>query len=193
MTSGTRNKTAEKLVEALDTRSIVLVGLMGAGKTSVGRRLAQRLGLSFADADAEIERAAGKTIPEIFADHGEAEFRNGEKRVISRLLDEGPQILATGGGAFMDSETRQNIADRGLSVWLNADVDLLLKRVKRRSNRPLLAQGDPKETLNRLIEERYPVYALADVEVMSKDAPHQRIVTSIVKALQAYFDQGKPE
>ena len=193
MTSGTRNKTAEKLVEALDTRSIVLVGLMGAGKTSVGRRLAQRLGLSFADADAEIERAAGKTIPEIFADHGEAEFRNGEKRVISRLLDEGPQILATGGGAFMDTETRQNIADRGLSVWLNADVDLLLKRVKRRSNRPLLAQGDPKETLNRLIEERYPVYALADVEVMSKDAPHQRIVTSIVKALQAYFDQGKPE
>ena len=193
MTAGTRNKTAEKLVEALGTRSIVLVGLMGAGKTSVGRRLAQRLGLSFADADAEIERAAGKTIPEIFADHGEAEFRNGEKRVISRLLDEGPQILATGGGAFMDTETRQNIADRGLSVWLNADVDLLLKRVKRRSNRPLLAQGDPKETLNRLIEERYPVYALADVEVMSKDAPHQRIVTSIVKALQAYFDQGKPE
>ena len=193
MTSGTRNKTAEKLVEALDTRSIVLVGLMGAGKTSVGRRLAQRLGLSFADADAEIERAAGKTIPEIFADHGEAEFRNGEKRVISRLLDEGPQILATGGGAFMDTETRQNIADRGLSVWLNADVDLLLKRVKRRSNRPLLAQGDPKETLNRLIEERYPVYALADVEVMSKDAPHQRIVTSIVKALQTHFDQGTPE
>lgn len=189
MTTATVNRNAEKLVDALGTRSIVLVGLMGAGKTSVGRRLAQRLGLEFADADAEIERAAGKTIPEIFADHGEAEFRSGEKRVIARLLDEGPQILATGGGAFMDSETRDNISEKGLSVWLNADVDLLLKRVKRRSNRPLLAQGDPKATLNRLIEERYPVYALADVEVMSKDAPHQRIVTAIMKALREHFDQ----
>ena len=189
MTTATLNRNAAKLVGALGSRSIVLVGLMGAGKTSVGRRLAQRLGLEFADADAEIERAAGKTIPEIFADHGEAEFRSGEKRVIARLLDEGPQILATGGGAFMDSETRSNISEKGLSVWLNADVDLLLKRVKRRSNRPLLAQGDPKETLNRLIDERYPVYALADVEVMSRDAPHQRIVTAIMKALKEHFDQ----
>ncbi|MEM7428127.1 MAG: shikimate kinase [Pseudomonadota bacterium] len=180
---------AARIVDALANRSIVLVGLMGAGKTSVGRRLAQRLDLPFEDADAEIERAAGKTIPEIFADHGEAEFRNGEKRVIARLLDNGPQILATGGGAFMDGETRDILAAKALSVWLNADVDLLLKRVKRRSNRPLLAQGDPKQTLNRLIAERYPVYALADIEVMSKDAPHQRIVSAIVKALQAHFAQ----
>ena len=189
MPAARQNRAAEKLVGSLQDRSIVLVGLMGAGKTSVGRRLAQRLDLPFADADAEIERAAGKTIPEIFSDHGETEFRNGEKRVIARLLDSGPQILATGGGAFMDKETRDNIAERALSIWLNADVDLLLKRVKRRSNRPLLAQGDPKETLNRLIEERYPIYAMADIEVVSKDAPHQRIVSAIIRALQDHFDK----
>ncbi len=189
MAASKSNRAAEQLVSSLGDRSIVLVGLMGAGKTSVGRRLAQRLDLPFSDADSEIERAAGKTIPEIFSDHGEAEFRNGEKRVISRLLDSGPQILATGGGAFMDSETRAEIAAKGLSIWLKADVDLLLKRVKRRSNRPLLAQGDPRETLNKLIEERYPVYALSDLVVMSKDAPHQRIVSAMVKALLAYFDE----
>lgn len=174
----------QELVDALDGRSIVLVGLMGAGKTSVGRRLAQRLDLPFVDTDTEIERAAGKTIPEIFADHGEDEFRSGEKRVIARLLEAGPQILATGGGAYMDPETRNNIAASGVSVWLSGDLDLLVKRVKRRSNRPLLAKGDVRKTLADLIEVRYPVYALADIEVASRDVPHQRIVNAIIKALK---------
>ncbi len=175
----------EELAEALGGRSIVLVGLMGAGKTSVGRRLALRLDLPFVDTDAEIERAAGKTIPEIFADHGESEFRSGEKRVIARLLEAGPQVLATGGGAFMDPDTRENISASGISVWLSGDLDLLEKRVKRRSNRPLLENGDVRQTLSDLIEVRYPVYALADIEVESRDVPHQRIVSAIVKALKA--------
>lgn len=180
------------MVSALDGRSIVLVGLMGAGKTSVGCRLAQRLDLPFADADSEIERAAGKTIPEIFADHGEEEFRSGEKRVIARLLEEGPQILATGGGAFMDEETRNNIKTQGISLWLSADLDLLYKRVKKRSNRPLLAQGDVKETLQKLIDVRYPVYAQADVEVASRDVPHQKIVSTIIKELKAKLSSTEP-
>lgn len=180
------------MVSALDGRSIVLVGLMGAGKTSVGCRLAQRLDLPFADADSEIERAAGKTIPEIFADHGEEEFRSGEKRVIARLLEEGPQILATGGGAFMDEETRNNIKTQGISLWLSADLDLLYKRVKKRSNRPLLAQGDVKETLQKLIDVRYPVYAQADVEVASRDVPHQKIVNTIIKELKAKLSSTEP-
>ena len=182
----------QELVDALNGRSIVLVGLMGAGKTSVGRRLAQRLDLPFVDTDTEIERAAGKTIPEIFADHGEEEFRSGEKRVIARLLDEGPQILATGGGAYMDPETRQNIAASGVSVWLSGDLDLLVKRVKRRSNRPLLAKGDVRKTLSELIEVRYPVYALADIEVASRDVPHQRIVNAIIKALKSALSKTEP-
>ncbi len=180
------------MVSALDGRSIVLVGLMGAGKTSVGRCLAQRLDLPFADADSEIERAAGKTIPEIFADHGEEEFRSGEKRVIARLLEEGPQILATGGGAFMDEETRNNIKTQGISLWLSADLDLLYKRVKKRSNRPLLAQGDVKETLQKLIDVRYPVYAQADVEVASRDVPHQKIVSTIIQELKAKLSSTEP-
>lgn len=174
----------KELAEKLNGRSIVLVGLMGAGKTSVGRRLAQRLDLPFVDTDTEIERAAGKTIPEIFADHGEDEFRSGEKRVIARLLEDGPQVLATGGGAFMDPETRQNVVASGVSVWLSADVDLLEKRVKRRSNRPLLAHGDVRKTLSDLIKVRYPVYAEADIEVESRDVPHQRIVSAIVGKLK---------
>lgn len=181
-----------ELAEALNGRSIVLVGLMGAGKTSVGRRLAQRLDLPFVDTDTEIERAAGKTIPEIFADHGEDEFRSGEKRVIARLLEEGPQVLATGGGAYMDAETRENITAAGVSVWLSAGVDLLEKRVKRRSNRPLLAQGNVRETLSDLIEIRYPVYAQADIEVESRDVPHQRIVSAIIAKLKAKLMETDP-
>jgi len=164
-------------------QSIVLVGLMGAGKTTVGRRLAERLGLPFVDADLEIERAAGKTIPEIFADHGEAYFRDGERRVIARLLDNGPQVLATGGGAFMNAETRKLIAGRGLSVWLRADLALLMKRVRRRSNRPLLDTTDPEAVMRRLIDERYPVYAEAAITIDSRDLSHNVIVNDLLQAL----------
>ena len=167
-------------------RSIVLVGLMGAGKTTIGRRLAQRLDLPFVDADVEIERAASQTIPEIFERHGEAAFREGERRVIARLLDGGPQVLATGGGAFMDETTRANIAARGLSVWLRADLDVLMRRVLRRNNRPLLKQGDPHATMERLMGERYPVYAQADVTVESIEGPHEIVVDDIIRQIDAY-------
>ncbi|MBL8701280.1 MAG: shikimate kinase [Alphaproteobacteria bacterium] len=167
-------------------RSIVLVGLMGAGKSSIGRRLAQRIGLEFLDADQEIERAAGCTIEEIFARFGEPEFRAGERRVIGRLLEErGPIVLATGGGAFMDPETRARIRERGVSVWLRADLDVLYRRVARRNNRPLLKQGNPREILERLIGVRYPVYAEADVTVESDDSPPETTVEKVIEALRA--------
>ena len=168
---------------ALKDRSIVLVGLMGAGKTTIGRRLAARLDLPFVDADQEIEKAAGMSISDIFATHGEAHFRDGERKVIARLLGDGPQVLATGGGAFMDSITRANIARSGVSVWLSADLDILMERVSRRNNRPLLQQDDPKSVMRRLIEERYPVYALSDITVESRDAPHDAIVADLLDSL----------
>ena len=164
-------------------KTIVLVGLMGAGKTSVGRRLAARLGLRFVDADAEIESAAGMTIADIFATHGEAHFRDGERRVIARLLDDRGQVLATGGGAFMDPDTRQHISEKAISVWLKADLDVLFKRVSRRKTRPLLNKSDPKAVLEQLIRERYPVYAEADVTIESVDAPHEVMVEKILSAL----------
>ena len=169
--------------EQLGSRCIVLVGMMGAGKSSVGRRLASRLELPFFDADTEIERAAGMTIPEIFAARGEAEFRDGERRVIARLLAEGPIVLATGGGAFMSPETRQRIAELGVSVWLKADFDVLMRRVRKRSNRPLLRTADPEATLRKLIDDRYPVYGLADITIHSRDVPHDVVVQEIVDAL----------
>jgi len=175
----------EPLMAALGRRSIVLVGMMGAGKSSIGRRLAQRLGLSFVDADAEIETAhAGVTIAEIFATYGEPYFRSGEQRVIGRLLDSGPQVLATGGGAFMNANTRAAIREKGMSVWLKADFDVLMRRVKRRAtaDRPML-QGDPAQRIRALMDERYPVYAEADVTVISRDVPHDAIVNEIVSAL----------
>lgn len=171
--------------ERLGPRSIVLIGLMGAGKTAVGRRLANRLDLPFIDADTEIEAAAGGTISEIFAEHGEAYFRQGERKVIGRLLDSGPQVLATGGGAFMAPETRASIKAHGISVWLRADLKVLLKRVGRRDNRPLLAAGDPGEVMKRLMEKRYPVYAEADVTVESRDVPHDMMVGTVIDALAA--------
>ncbi|HEX5932073.1 MAG TPA: shikimate kinase [Methyloceanibacter sp.] len=171
--------------EALGPRSIVLIGLMGAGKTAVGRRLANRLDLPFIDADTEIEAAAGGTISEIFVEHGEAYFRQGERKVIGRLLDSGPQVLATGGGAFMAPETRASIKAHGVSVWLRADLKVLLKRVGRRDNRPLLAAGDPGEVMKRLMEKRYPVYAEADVTVESRDVPHDMMVGTVIDALAA--------
>ncbi len=167
----------------LGKRAIVLVGLMGAGKSSVGRRLAEKLDIPFVDADHEIEIAAGKTIPEIFNDHGEDYFRDGECRVIMRLLENGRQVLATGGGAYMNSESRQRIRDLGISIWLKADLDLLLKRVSKRNDRPLLKHDDPASVLKRLIDLRYPVYALADVQVESRDVQHGQMVNDVIRAL----------
>ena len=169
--------------KALGPRSVVLIGLMGAGKTAVGRRLANRLDLPFIDADTEIEVAAGASISEIFAEHGEAYFRQGERKVIARLLENGPQVLATGGGAYMNPDTRANIKAHGLSVWLKADIKVLMKRVGRRDNRPLLAAGDPEKVMKKLMEERYPIYAEADVTVESRDVPHDVIVGAVIDAL----------
>lgn len=175
-------------------RSLVLVGLMGAGKSSVGRRLAQVIGFDFIDADTEIEKAAGATIPEIFAEHGEAAFRDGERKVIARLLEQCGTVLATGGGAYMNAETRERIRARGISIWLKADLDVLVKRCARRTHRPLLQNGDMRATLARLMDERYPVYADADITVLSGDGPHDDVVTQILQQLpQAYRDLAATE
>ncbi len=175
--------------DRLGRRSIVLVGLMGAGKTTVGRRLARRLGLPFVDADAEIERAAGKTIPEIFEEDGEAFFRAGEERVIARLLEGGPQVLATGGGAWMSAATRARVREKGVSVWLKADLDILMERVSRRPGRPLLKAPNPRKVMQALMETRYPVYAEADVTVESRNVPHQVIVNDIIRAVGRWLER----
>lgn len=177
------------ILSRLNDRSIVLIGLMGAGKTTIGRRLAKKLNMSFADADTEIEKAAGKTVPEIFEEHGEQYFRDGERRVIDRLLQEHPRILATGGGAYMNEATRATIAERGISVWLKADFDLLMKRVRKRSNRPLLKTGDPETVMHKLIEERYPIYGEANIVVESKDVPHDQIVIACIETLACHLRQ----
>jgi shikimate kinase len=182
------NNQTEAVIDRLRGRSIVMVGLMGAGKTTIGRRLAQRLGLPFVDADKEIEVAAGKTIQEIFDDHGEEYFRSGEARVISRLLDEEQKVLATGGGAFMDPATREIIADKAVSVWLSGDLALLMKRVRRKSHRPLLKAPDPEAVMQRLIDERYPTYAQADCRVESRDVPHAYIVDDVLSSLAGTED-----
>jgi shikimate kinase len=170
----------------LANKTIVLVGLMGAGKTSVGRRLAARLERDFLDADSEIEEAAGMSIADIFTTHGEAHFRDGERKVIARLLDEQGQVLATGGGAFMDPDTRALIKRQAVSVWLKADLDVLFQRVSRRSTRPLLNQENPKGVLEGLMHERYPIYAEADITVVSDDIPHEDMVERIVAALEGH-------
>ncbi len=164
-------------------RTVVLVGLMGAGKTTVGRRLAARLGVPFVDADAEIEAAAGCSIAETFDRHGEAAFRDGERRVIVRLLQNPPHVLATGGGAFVDPRTREKIHDKAISVWLRASLDVLVARCSRRHHRPLLERGDPRQILADLMAERYPVYGEANVVVDSVDGPHDELVDKIVEAL----------
>lgn len=173
----------ETLKTMLGERTIVLVGMMGAGKSSVGRRLAAMLQWKFVDSDHEIEAAADMTIPEIFAKHGEADFRSGEERVIARLLKNKCQILATGGGAFMNAQTRQEISKHAISVFIKADLDLLFERVSRRSNRPLLQTDDPKGTLSALIDERYPTYELCDVTVNSTDVPQDQMALQIADAL----------
>jgi shikimate kinase len=171
----------------LKTRPLVLVGLMGSGKTSIGRRLAARLALPFMDSDAEIEQASGMSIPEIFERHGEQYFREGEVRVISRLATRGPIVLATGGGAFMNPATRATLHEKAITLWLNADVDLLFKRVAKRPNRPLLKTKDPYATLQGFIETRYPFYAQAEITVVSQDVPHEEMVEVCLTALRHYL------
>ena len=176
---------AARVAAALGGRSVVLVGMMGAGKTSVGKRLAAKLGLPFVDADAEIEAGAQLTISEIFERFGELYFREGERKVIARLLNGGPLVLATGGGAFMNPATRDHIAKRGVSIWLRPSFDILLARVRKKSNRPLLKTADPEQTLRRLLEERTPTYALADFTIESVDGSHDTVVDAIMRRLDA--------
>jgi shikimate kinase len=173
---------AMSIEPALRGRTIALVGLMGAGKSSIGRRLALALDLPFKDADEEVERAAARSIPEIFEYLGEAAFRDGERRVIARLLDDPPHVLATGGGAFMNAETRALIRQKAISIWLKADLEVLLRRVARRTDRPLLKDGDPRAVLEALSRERDPIYGLADIRV---ESAHQATVQAIIDALRA--------
>jgi shikimate kinase len=181
-------EAAAAIRNRLGRRSIVLVGMMGVGKSSVGRRLGARLGIPFADADTEIEKAAGMSIADIFARHGEADFRSGEARVIARLLESGPQVLATGGGAFMNVKTRDAIRAKGVSIWLKAEFEVLLRRIsKRRNERPLLQTDDPAETLRTLLAEREPIYAQADLTVHSRDVSHDAIVADIMTALASFL------
>ncbi len=182
----TRNQMTQVLDKTLPVlrRPLVLIGMMGAGKTTIGRRLAERLEAEFVDADREIEAAAGRSIPEIFEEFGEAHFRDGERRVIARLLEAEPFILATGGGAFMDEETRALIATQATSLWLRADLDLLWARVSKRSHRPLLHTENPRQTLADLVERRYPVYAQADLVVDSLDGPKDDTVNACIDALR---------
>ncbi len=180
--------SAAAILPLLGRRSIVLVGMMGVGKSSVGRRLAARLSIPFVDADTEIEKAAGMSIADIFARHGEPYFRSGEARVIARLLEGGPQVLATGGGAFMNADTRALIKVKGVSIWLQADFDVLSRRIsKRRNERPLLQTADPAETLRTLLAEREPTYALADLTVQSREVAHETIVADIMTALASFL------
>ena len=180
--SASASQEAE-ITAALGTRSVVLVGMMGAGKSTIGRRLSARLRLPFLDADSEIEAAAGMSIPDIFESHGEPHFRDGEARVIARLLDSGPAVLATGGGAFLREDTRSRIRSKAVSIWLKADAEVIMRRVKRRADRPLLQTADPAATVGRLIDEREPVYQHADLTIWSRDVPHEKIVDECIEAL----------
>ena len=181
-----------EIASALGKRCIVLIGMMGAGKSTIGRRMAARLRLPFVDADTEIETAAGMSIPDIFETHGEPHFRDGEARVIARLLDGGPAVVATGGGAFMREETRARIRDKAVSIWLKADAEIIMKRVRRRSDRPLLQNADPEGTVSRLLGEREPVYGTADLIILSRDVPHDRIVDECIEALHAKLCMAAP-
>jgi shikimate kinase len=185
--------SAAAILALLGSRSIVLVGMMGVGKSSIGRRLATRLGVPFVDADSEIEKAAGMSIADIFARHGEADFRSGEARVIARLLDGGPQVLATGGGAVMNADTRVAIKAKGVSIWLSAEFDVLMRRInKRKNDRPLLQTADPEATLRELLVVREPIYAQADLTVQSREVPHDAIVAEIMTALAAFLNAPGP-
>ena len=180
-------KLAADIAQGLGTRTLVMVGLMGCGKSSVGRRVASRLQVPFVDADDEIEKRAGQSIEDIFSEHGEAFFRDREKLVIASLLDQGPMVLATGGGAFIAPETREVIKKTSISVWLKADLPILMRRVSRRSNRPLLNTKDPEAVMRELIDTRYPIYSDADITIESRDVPHDVIVGDILTATAAYI------
>lgn len=185
------NEKAETVRQLLDTKVVVLVGLMGAGKSTVGRKVATMLGLPFRDVDNEIEAVSRMTIPELFETYGEEEFRDLERRVILRLLDDGPMVLATGGGAYMNAETRAAIAQAGVSIWLNAELDVLMDRVSRRQNRPLLKNDDPRGVMERLMKERYPVYALADLHVMTRDDKKEVIAAELIDVLTAHLEKER--
>lgn len=180
---------AERIAALLGSRNVILVGMMGAGKTSVGRRLSHLLHIPFVDADAEIERAANLSIPEIFAHYGEEHFREGERRVIARLLSGGPKVVATGGGAFMSEETRRACRETGITVWLKAEVPVLMERVRKKGNRPLLDRPDPEAVMRELLATREPVYALADIVVTSRDVPHNSVVADIIDALERHLSE----
>lgn len=188
-TKATQENPLGSLVSNLGDKSIVLIGMMGSGKSSVGKRLAASLNLPFVDADTQIEKAANMTIAEIFETQGEAVFRSGEARVITRLLGEGPQILATGGGAWMNEFTRNQVSQNGVSVWLDARLDVLMERVGRRSNRPLLKTQNPRQVMSDLLETRNPFYAQSDIKITSRAVPHEVIVDEISDALKRHFEE----
>ncbi len=185
---GQRDERAARIFAALRARPVILVGLMGAGKSSLGKRLAMRLNVPFSDADTEIEIAAKMSIREIFERHGEAYFRDGERRVVARMLKDGCRVLATGGGAFMNAQTREAIMGTGISIWLNAEIEVLMRRVRRRADRPLLQGPDPEGTMRRLIAARYPIYALADIIVMSGEISQEDVLEDVLLALELYLD-----
>ena len=185
--AASRQARAEDLAEQLAGKPLVLVGMMGAGKTTVGRRLAARLNRQFLDSDEEIEKAAQMTIPEIFEQRGEPEFRAGETRVIARVLKDAGIVLATGGGAFVNEETRALVKGEAISIWLKAEADILFERVSRRSNRPLLKTANPRATLEKLIEDRYPIYAEADVTVISRDVPQDVVAGDVIDAVLGFL------
>jgi shikimate kinase len=187
-----RDGEKQELLALLGGRPIVLVGMMGAGKTTVGRRLAARLDRKFVDSDEEIEQAAGMSIDDLFRAHGEPEFRAGEARVVARLLREDNIVIGTGGGAFVNPDTRALVRERGVSVWIKADFELLFARVSRRATRPLLKTADPRKTLKQLIEARYPLYAEADVAVLSSEVPQDQVAGEIIAALTAFLSAGRP-
>lgn len=183
------NGEAPIIHQLLGSRVVVLVGLMGAGKSTVGRKVATMLGLPFRDADTEIENVSRMSVPELFEAYGEEEFRDLERRVILRLLDAGPMVLATGGGAYMNEETRSSIARAGISIWLNAELDVLMERVSRRQNRPLLQNDNPRGVMQSLMEQRYPIYAQADIEIMSRDDKKEVIAAEMIDALAAHLEK----
>lgn len=185
-------RTAARLLSNLDGRSLVLVGLMGAGKSTIGKRVADILNVPFRDADVEIEKAAQMSVAELFENYGEPEFRELERRVIMRLVKDGPTVLATGGGAYIHEETRQAIAENGISIWLNADIDVLMERVSRRQTRPLLKHPDPKSVMEKLMKERYPVYAKANLTVSSHKGRRDVVARDVIRTVYNHLhQQGK--
>lgn len=187
----TSEETVAGILTLLGRRSIVFIGLMGAGKTAIGRKVAATLGLPFLDSDQEIEAVSRMTVPELFERYGEPEFRSLEQRVIARVLEQGPQVLSTGGGAYMNGATRALIAEEGVSVWLKADIDVLMDRVSKKQNRPLLKNADPRGVMQRLIAERYPVYAGADVTVATREEKKEVISAEVISSLAAHLAAAK--